>query len=410
MFALLGSLSAATLPRALWVWDATPITDTEKRQQLFALSQRHGIATLFIHTGSLFLARAQAANHHPVSAEQLAAFNQAAHALGLQVHALDGDPSQCLEEGHASALATHHRAIAFNATQTVPSARLDGFQWDIEPHALPEWTGNPAGRPDYLRGFLEVSRKILAASREASTPLPPGFATAFWLDNAEFSLTYQNATKPAAFHLLDLLAELPGAYLALMAYRDFVSGSNGTLALVEGELAYAAVHAPTVRIWIGQETENFEPPHITFYQEGPAALDAAIRQLSTALAGNPRVAGVAIHHYASYRDLLAAQPALGDRRLAIEAAPAAGEVVLRFTRAARDRCTLETASSLAVPSDWRALASYDPATLTWSTAPGAGDPAPAFTETLRDDGLVAVTAQIPPTPGALARFFRVHAD
>lgn len=117
--------AADPLPRALWIWDATTLTDPVKRDAAFALGQRHGITTLFLATGSIFAP--DAPSRVPVTAAQLAQFNLAARALGIAVHALDGDPSHALTTNHNRVLTGFSLAINFNATQPTV-ARLSGFQ------------------------------------------------------------------------------------------------------------------------------------------------------------------------------------------------------------------------------------------------------------------------------------------
>lgn len=239
-------------------------------------------------------------------------------------------------------------------------------------------------------------------------PLPLGYALPFWFDDPARALIFNGVSRPPTFHIMHQLAGLPDSHIALMSYRDTVSGSNSTLSITADERAYAAANTPTVRLWIGQETGPFDPPHITFAQEGPAALDAAVRQLTTALAAEPVVAGVAIHQITYYRAMLEAQPSLGDRRLTLEFDPQ-DRPLLRFTRASRDRCHLETSTDLS-PGSWQPLALYDPARLRWLPDPEA-PPNLTFTEALNPDGLVNVTALLPASLASdPTRFYRIRAD
>jgi hypothetical protein len=406
-------LAAAGMPpRALWVWDAANITDTGKRQTLFDLCRRQGVTTLFLYTGSVFLDPGDAVGKTPVTRAQLGQFNLAAHALGLKVHALDGDPAHTLPQHHERVLARLARAIDFNHRQAV-GARLDGFQWNIEPHGLALWKNDASSHPGLLRDWLLGSRLLADAARSGSPALPVGFVVPFWLDAPARAVLFEGSTQPPTFHLLNILRDAPASHIAIMAYRDFVSGPGGTLDVSEGELQFASAHAPSVRVWIGQETGDFEPAYITFHQEGPAALDAAMRELSDTLAAHPAtasVAGVAIHAHDYYRVMLDAQPSLGDARATLSR-ETGDKLALRFTRASRNICILETTTDLAA-GHWHALATYGPARLDWMPATDAS-PEIMFSETLAPDGLVSVTVMLPApesTPDSPARFYRIRAE
>jgi hypothetical protein len=399
---LIASAAANPLPRSLWIWDATTITDPAKRTSAFELCQRHGISVIFISTGSVFAP--DVPSRPPVSAAQLAQFNLAASAIGIDVHALDGDPSHALAANHQRVLNRFTLAINFNHTQP-PEARLRGFQWNIEPYVLAQWRNDPSSHPEILHQFLTLVEAFAEQARNAPTSLPLGFALPFWFDDPARSLAFKGVSLPPTFHIMRMLQPLTEPYIALMSYRDTVSGPNSTLSITADERAYAAAHTPNVSLWIGQETGPFDPPHITFAQEGPAALDAAVLQLTAALANEAVVAGVAIHQIAYYRAMLEAQPRLGDRILAVDQG-SQDSLTLRFSRASRDRCVLESSPDLSAGS-WKPLATYDPALLRWTLSPSA--PADlTFAETIAPTGLVSVQVALP--RDGEKNFFRVRAE
>ena len=72
-------------------------------------------------------------------------------------------------------------------------------------------------------------------------------------------------TKAAAFHLIDLLAELPEAYLVVMAYRNLASGPDGSIELVRGELEYASQTGAATGIVVGQEFTEVTPEKLSFW-------------------------------------------------------------------------------------------------------------------------------------------------
>lgn len=301
--------TAQTLPRALWVWEADNITDTAKRTALINFCTTKGIGTVFIATGRAFIDPADPAyaGRHPVTNAQLGNFNIAAHAAGLKVWALDGDPSHCLTSNHAKVLGRLDKARVFNNNQAA-SARLDGFQWDIEPHGLATWpAADNTTRKNYLAGMLTIAQAVNTASRSTVAGrlnLNVGFVIAFWYDNSEYIQTFNGATKETSSHLFDVLKVYNNNHVGIMAYRDTAGAS---FPLAYGELEYAKASAPNVKIWYGQETGPFTPVHITFHEEGATGLENAISLLASTYLTPYRpptadvVAGVAIHAHAYYK-------------------------------------------------------------------------------------------------------------
>ena len=293
--------------RALWVWDAGVIVEAGPQSTLMAFCKQHDIALLYVSTARVF-GEAGQAKKPPISRAQLGAFVRRAHAQGIKVHGLDGDPGFARRDKHALALARLERALDYNA-MAPPEERLDGWQWDTEPYLLPDFK-TPAGRRQILVEFLDSAQQMRDAIEKHDAVQPPvahsfalGYAIPFWLDNRENAVSWNGADKAATFHLMDILNALPASYIAIMAYRDRAEGPNGSIALTEGEARYATQKAPRVRVWIGQETLDVkgDPPSITFWQEGASELEKAIAQIGSHYAATPAVAGVAIHHWESYR-------------------------------------------------------------------------------------------------------------
>jgi hypothetical protein len=317
--------STQKAPRALWVWDAGVITQSEARAELFEFCRAQNISILYVHLGDFLSDKKRESNDvKHVQEKSLGDFLEMAHAKKLRVEALDGDPSFARAMRHEAALRRLQLALDYN--RAAPAARrLDGFQWDIEPYVLKEFR-DETQHAAVLGEFLDIVRKsrdlVLAEKENGEFWL--GFALPFWMDGEKQTVAWNGANKPATFQALDTLETLPRAYVALMAYRDKADGDNGSIAVVRDEINYATQHTPGVKIVVGQETGAVkgDPPSITFYEEGEGALETALAQINAAYAASPVYGGVAIHHLGSYRDLIA--------RLPKSAAKAAGEVSLQI--------------------------------------------------------------------------------
>ncbi|HEV2894659.1 MAG TPA: hypothetical protein VG411_12960 [Actinomycetota bacterium] len=92
--------------------------------------------------------------------------------------------------------------------------------------------------------------------RWANRGLQLGFAIPFWFDgrgDAPGEVEFGEETKPAAFHVIDLISDLRGAYLVVMSYRDFTRTSNGSIAHARDEFRYAASIGARSGLIVGQQ-------------------------------------------------------------------------------------------------------------------------------------------------------------
>ncbi|BCM93765.1 hypothetical protein IAD21_05656 [Abditibacteriota bacterium] len=297
------------LPHAMWVWDATAITNPQKGQDLFDFCAKKGISVIYLSMGDIFSPKQrEATDPKHVTAPMLGKFLSAAHGKRIEVEALDGDPSFALQDKHAEALGRLQKALDYNKT-AAENERLDGFQWDTEPYILEDFKKDAASQRAVLKQYLDSAAQMRDAVK-ASPTLRLGYAIPAFFDEDARSVEWDGITKPVTFHLMDILNTLPTTYVAIMAYRDKALGVNGTVEISRGEVAYATKSTPNVKVWIGQETLDVkgDPPSITFWQEGENALNAALGQIQGAYQDKPVVAGLAIHHWGSYRILKAGDP------------------------------------------------------------------------------------------------------
>lgn len=289
--------------RALWVWDATVIVDGAAHETLFTFLGEKQIRLIFLDVGNAFIEDAPAPSKVHVSKEALAQFVSKAHDKGIAVDVLDGDANWAKEENHQIPLERLHRALDYNQS-VEPKARLDGFQFDIEPYLLPEFQTEE--RQNVLKAYLTLASQL--RDKVVGSSFSLGFAIPFWWDvqnSALSEVSFLGVKKPVAYHLVDILNKLPKSHIAIMAYRDQAMGEDGSIRHSEDEMNYVTENAPNVAVFIGQETADVpgEPEKITFYQEGEEALEEAIGHLVEAFKAKRGFDGIAIHHYESYREL-----------------------------------------------------------------------------------------------------------
>ncbi len=297
------------LPRALWVWDATVLTNVRRADDLFAFCAQKNIKRLYLSVGDIFSNRKrETTDPKHITAPVLGKFLRAAHNKKIEVEALDGDPSFALQVHHREALGILQLALAYNKS-AAPNEQLDGFQWDTEPYILDEFKAGGASQKAVLTAYLNSAAQLRDAAK-GSPKMRLGFAIPGFFDDAERTIEWKGQTKPVAFHLTDILNALPSSYIVLMAYRDHALGVNGTVEVSQKEIEYVAQSAPKVKVWIGQETldPTGDPPSISFFHLGENALEQALSQIQVAFKDRPALEGVAIHHWESYRVLKAGDP------------------------------------------------------------------------------------------------------
>ncbi|RYF31209.1 MAG: hypothetical protein EOO38_31730, partial [Cytophagaceae bacterium] len=161
------------LPRALWVWDATVITNTKQGQNLFDFCAKKYISVIYLSVGDIFAPTPlEATDPKHITAPMLGKFLAMAHAKNIEVESLDGDPEFALQGKHAEALGRLQKAIAYNKA-VAQNERLDGFQWDTEPYLLPQFNQGPEAQRSVFKQYLDGAaqmRDALKASPTMPTP------------------------------------------------------------------------------------------------------------------------------------------------------------------------------------------------------------------------------------------------
>lgn len=157
-----------------------------------------------------------------------------------------------------------------------PGARLAGIHVDVEPYGLRAWD----------RHERRTQRDLvdsLRAARRAAGPLPLAADIPFWFDGIRLGPgSLAEAT----------IAATDG--VTIMAYRD---SADAVIDVARREVRIAGELGS--RATVGVETGDYDPPSITFFQEGRAALAAALAAVDARLGARPGFGGTAVHHYGS---------------------------------------------------------------------------------------------------------------
>jgi hypothetical protein len=191
-----------------------------------------------------------------------------------------------------------------------PDERLRGVQFDIEPYVEDRfWDNVKRSLQDYLLTLMDiVDAYEQVRTRYGNEGLALGFAIPFWFDGTPEAPAVQFGENPepkaATFHLIDMLRDLPDAYILVMAYRNKASGDDGSIALVEREFDYASRIAHSAsEIVVGQEFTEVTPTKLSFWWNGPAAFRQAVAELTDAYGKLPRFRGVAVDDADAYQEV-----------------------------------------------------------------------------------------------------------
>jgi hypothetical protein len=273
-------------PRAMWVWDVKISASGEATKRLLDFCKAKNIKHIYL----------TAYNFNEQNTRNFRIFNQLAHNDGFSVHALAGDPRWGLERYHQQALRWVEDILSFNRASKA-SERFDGIQNDTEVYLLGKvWEEN---KERLLKEYLDLNRKVVELRAIEEAGIIYACDIPFWYDDdPSMAVSWNGATKPPSFHLLDTIDSI-----TIMDYRNFTDGPNGSIILAKKEIEYAA--SVKKKVCIGQETkENLYPEYITFGGFTEQAMEEQIKKLVEAYIGNPAFAGIAMHHYLSYRRLV----------------------------------------------------------------------------------------------------------
>lgn len=264
-------------PRAMWVWKIDPVVNLRARQEMFDLCFRTAIRTCYVYFGDF--------NEHedPSYTKQLEEFLREAHAKGLKIEILTGNPVWSLRDNHNFAIKWMKAFLDYNQSRP-QELRIDGCSFDVEPYLASEWNTR---REEVKAEFLELLGKI----RELIDSYPDqhfevgGAIPFFYKDEGDF--------EEKMLKYLD--------YAALMAYYDTermiidVSRYHIDLATKLGK-----------KIYIGAETQDLIAMKQgrrsnTFFEEGWEEMETVLKKVEDEFRASSGYGGIAMHCYYSYK-------------------------------------------------------------------------------------------------------------
>jgi hypothetical protein len=293
---------------AVYQWrNAGDLTPAEVQRRLRFL-RSNGFHTVYLEVGTYLETGDRPAEDPDREPEmdrirrQIRRFVATASSLGLSVQALGGAPDWT--QGPRDYLGELLVELVADYNQLVGrSERLKGVHLDLEPYTQPGWLDEDVVE-DNLATYLTAVERIVDTYRSrlgepANRGLQLGLAIPFWMDgrgdvpSVEFG---DDNRKPAAYHLIDMFGDLPGAYLVIMAYRDFTRTSNGSIALARDEFRYAAMTGARSGLVVGQHygPAPEDEAHTTFHGQPRWMFRRAAAEITLAFRRYRQFRGLAV--------------------------------------------------------------------------------------------------------------------
>lgn len=279
LMAASGSYAADAKPvprpvRALWVWKPESFASSGELESLLAFAGKKRIGTLFLSAGTNLLQREPQLYRHLLSR---------AHAQGITVHALHGEPEWLSPDRRSGAVAFLEALRQYDRGSR-PEERFDAIHLDVEPQSLPEWK---AGKHGALAAqYLEFLDWIRHQAQPLALPLAVDVPVSF--------NRIAVGGRPLIAAILDRTDQM-----AVMAYKD--SAGKVMEASREG-MGWA--DAAGKKVWVGVSAD---PAHLPANSPGGPAesdLEAIAASVEAAFQGHSCFLGVAVHDYARYRRLV----------------------------------------------------------------------------------------------------------
>jgi hypothetical protein len=288
-------------PRGLWVWETPPLLhDPSARRAFFEFCAHHDIGIVGIQIAT----QGRGVDRRLTDATEWKTLIADAHRRGMRIHALDGDPAYARRAEHATVLSIVDAVIAYNAAAAA-SERFYGIHLDIEPYLLAEWT-DPHSRERLLAEYLDLNER--AAQRARAAGIVYGVDVPFWWRSVDTATgqpvsatTFHGVRKSATEHVLGIVDNV-----GIMAYRNVAAGPDGIVADALATLD-AADRIGSAKAFVGVEVDTVSdgvPAKATFAGKTLRELHDQLTAVDTVFVGRPAYAGIAIHRYAAYRQLL----------------------------------------------------------------------------------------------------------
>ena len=270
--------------RFSWVWKYDPVNSREIRRDLLTFAESTALKTLFVYLGEDPITRTPQEYQ-----DRLAEFLREAHARGIQIEALQGNPLWALKANHSLALNWVKGYLDFNKKRPL-AEKIDGVSLDIEPYLTSEWeTGD---REKLKSDFIELLSQL---RRMVDDSVHPELVEGSFQLGVAIPVFYKREPEfeEALLKQVD--------YAALMDYYD------AAVDIIENARFHINLaNRLGKKIVIGVETQDLVQMgqgkrRNTFFEEGWGEMEQEMKKVADDFCKEPGFGGLAIHCYDSYR-------------------------------------------------------------------------------------------------------------
>ncbi|MDR3548860.1 MAG: hypothetical protein P4M11_11445 [Candidatus Pacebacteria bacterium] len=285
-----------------WIWDS-PITMTSSYEQAaIAAAAQNGFNTIYLTVDdylpiSQLPDGADKTSREDAYFKALNSFITQAKAAGISVYVEGGanDWGDPANRWKGDAMVAFIKAY----DAAYPDAPIAGLQLDVESYLDPTYTNDSSSVIiGYLTLINNVTQEMENVSAKLSIVIPHFYDDQIlWAPDVSFNGT----TKYPYNHLLDILQQKPGSYLIVMAYRNSVTGSDGSEALADTEVKEADGYSS--KVIVAQETGDVPPSYVTFYGLTKQDLYTALTAITGYFDADASFGGVAVHYLDPFLEL-----------------------------------------------------------------------------------------------------------
>ncbi|MBP3950361.1 amidase [Bacillus suaedae] len=217
-------------------------------------------------------------------------FIERASEQNINIHALDGAPTWATQKGSAEYQPLINWLRSYQSLST-ENQRFSGIHTDVEPYLLSEWNTSRQKTILYYQNSVKAFQNLAQELNIAFAADIP-----FWFDE----ISFQN--KSYGNGLLSNWVQANTDIVTIMAYRNFADGPNGIIQLSNNEIITGSKLGK--KVVIGVETGySEEGSHLSFYNNGRATMETELTKVNDAFNESTSYHGIAIHHYASWKEL-----------------------------------------------------------------------------------------------------------
>ncbi|GAB6989992.1 hypothetical protein [Paenibacillus pini] len=272
---LMGFSSPSQQPvKATWVWQTELIEDGGEQLLHFATEQRVNLIYVQINRDLPY--------------EAYEPFIKNAHAAGVAVHALGGDPGWALKVHRERLLGLVNWVQNYN-NSAASKSKFDGIHLDIEPYVLDQWEEDPNR---ILSSWIDNMQAYLSAA--SSSGLELGIDLPFWFDSYKMPDNPDIKLNEWFMKSFDRVT--------IMAYRNTIDSEHGIVYLAKDELELADRLGKQILIAVNTK-EMPGQSHTSFYGKDRQQLSTSLEQLSDLLHSYSSFGGVAIHDFRHWENM-----------------------------------------------------------------------------------------------------------